>query len=31
MTEVISQRRVRAADAALRERARAVIPGATGT
>ncbi len=27
MTEVISQRRTRAADAALRERARAVIPG----
>jgi glutamate-1-semialdehyde 2,1-aminomutase len=27
MTEVISQRRSRAADAALRERARAVIPG----
>jgi glutamate-1-semialdehyde 2,1-aminomutase len=27
MTEVISQRRARAADAALRERARAVIPG----
>src|SRR5271170_2314582 len=27
MTEVISQRRIRAADTALRERARAVIPG----
>ncbi|HMH91384.1 MAG TPA: aminotransferase class III-fold pyridoxal phosphate-dependent enzyme, partial [Streptosporangiaceae bacterium] len=27
MTEVISQRRIRAVDAALRERARAVIPG----
>ena len=27
MTEVISQRRIRATDTALRERARAVIPG----